>query len=208
MFATYMAFPVSTTYSIVAAVAGVGVAVAGADQVQWGWNGGKGLGAIFAGLGMAPAIAAAFASIIYLLVKFVVFMRKDPVRWAIWTGPFFFFTAAAVATMSIIYKGAPSLNLDEASPTTTALGIVITALVVAIFAVLFWVPYVYTKVIKLDYTLRWYHFFQGPFLLRRQPPADAKEKASAVPDYRVIQDDHGNITLQSKSLAAIHPTNI
>lgn len=38
MFATYMSFPVSTTYSIVSAVAGVGVAVAGADQVQWGWN--------------------------------------------------------------------------------------------------------------------------------------------------------------------------
>lgn len=196
MFATYMSFPVSTTYSIVSAVAGVGVAVAGADSVQWGWNGGKGLGAIFAGLGMAPAIAAGFGAIIYMLIKTVVFMRKDPVRWAIWTGPFFFFLASAVATMSIIYKGAPSLNLDELSPTTTALGIVLTGLVIATLAALFWIPYVYTKVIKMDYTLRWYHFFQGPFLLRRQVPADAKEKASAVPDYRVIQDEHGNISLQ------------
>lgn len=42
MFATYMSFPVSTTYSIVSAVAGVGVAVAGADQVQWGWNNANG----------------------------------------------------------------------------------------------------------------------------------------------------------------------
>lgn len=198
MFATYMSFPVSTTYSIVSAVAGVGVAVAGADQVQWGWNGGKGLGAIFAGLGMAPAIAAGFGAILYLLVKFVVLVRKDPVRWAIWTGPFFFFTAAAVSTMSIIYKGAPSLNLDEKPASTTALGIVITALVVAILAVLFWVPFVYTKVIKLDYTLKWYHFFQGPFLLKRQVPADAKDKAAAVPDYRVIQDEHGNISIESE----------
>lgn len=198
MFATYMSFPVSTTYSIVSAVAGVGVAVAGADKVQWGWNDGKGLGAIFAGLGMAPAIAAGFGAVLYLLVKFVVLMRRDAVRWAIWTGPFFFFTAAAVSTMSIIYKGAPSLNLDEKSPTVTALGIVITALVVAILAILFWVPFVYTKVIKLDYTLKWYHFFLGPFLLRRQPPSDAHERAAAVPDYRVIQDEHGNISLESE----------
>lgn len=84
-------------------------------------------------------------------------MRKDPVRWAIYTGPFFFFTAAAVATMSIIYKGAPSLNLAEKSATTTALGIVITALVIAILSVLFWVPFVYARVIRKDYTIKWYH---------------------------------------------------
>lgn len=98
-----MSFPVSTTYSIVAAVAGVGVALAGADEVHWGWNNGKGLGAIFAGLGIAPAISAGFAAALYLLIKFVVLMRKDPVRWSIFTGPFFFFTAAAVCTMSIMY---------------------------------------------------------------------------------------------------------
>lgn len=160
MFATYMSFPVSTTYSIVSAVAGVGVAVAGANQVQWGWNDGKGLGAIFAGLGLAPALAGGFAAVLYLLVKFVVLVRKDPVRWAIYTGPFFFFTAVAVSTMSIIYKGAPSLNLAEKTPTTTALAIVLTALVAAVLAVLFWVPFVYSKVIKRDYTLRWYHVRQ------------------------------------------------
>lgn len=157
MFATYMSFPVSTTYSIVSAVAGVGVAVAGANSVQWGWNDGKGLGAIFAGLGLAPALAGAFAAVLYLLVKFVVLVRKDPVRWAIYTGPFFFFTAAAVSTMSIIYKGAPSLNLTSKPPTTTALAIVLSALVVAVLAILFWVPFVYAKVIKRDYTIRWYH---------------------------------------------------
>lgn len=50
MIATRMSWPVSTTYSIIAAIAGVGVAVGGADAVVWGWNGGKGLGAIWAGL--------------------------------------------------------------------------------------------------------------------------------------------------------------
>lgn len=91
-----------------------------------------GLGAIFAGLGLAPAIAAGFAAAVYMLVKVVVLMRKNPVRWAIFCGPFFFFVVVAVSTMSIIYKGSPSLNLSKKSDTTTALAIVITALVAAI----------------------------------------------------------------------------
>lgn len=157
MFCSWASFPVSTTYSIISAVAGVGVAIAGADRVQWGWNDGKGLGAIFAGLGMAPAIAAGFGAILFTIVRLSVLVRKNPARWAIFTGPFFFFLAAAVSTMSIIYKGAPTLNLSAKSPTTTALAIVLTALVIAVLAYLFWVPYVYCKVIKKDYTLRWYH---------------------------------------------------
>ena len=193
MFCTYMSFPVSTTYSIVSAVAGVGVATAGADAVVWGWNGGKGLGAIFAGLLLAPALAAGFGAVLYLLIRFVVLSRKDAVRWSIYTGPFFFFLAAAVCTMSIIYKGAPSLGLAEKSATVTALGIVLTATVIAVLAFLFWVPYVYTKVVKKDYTLRWYHFFQGPLLWKRQPPSDAGTGQSFVPDYRVVQDDNGKV---------------
>jgi sodium-dependent phosphate transporter len=140
MFCTYMSFPVSTTYSIVSAVAGVGVAIAGADRVVWGWNNGKGLGAIFAGLVIAPALAAGFGAAVYLLIKFVVLARKDAVRWSIYTGPFFFFLTSAVATMSIIYKGAPSLGLNKLSKATTAAGIVGTAAVVAALSVLFWIP--------------------------------------------------------------------
>lgn len=49
MWCTKHSAHVSSTYSLISAVAGVGVATAGASQVQWGWNGGKGLGAIFAG---------------------------------------------------------------------------------------------------------------------------------------------------------------
>ena len=95
--------------------------------------------------------------------------------------------------MSIIYKGAPSLGLGAMSPTKTALAIVLTALVVAIFAFLFWVPYVHAKVVKKDYTLRWYHFFMGPMLWKRQAPLDAHDVASSVPDYRVVQTAEGEV---------------
>lgn len=41
----------------------------------------------------------------------------------------------------------------------------------------------------------------GPLLWKRQAPADAQDRAASVPDYRVIQDDHGNISLESKDIA-------
>lgn len=49
MVCTKQGWPVSTTYSLISALAGVGVALGGPEAVQWGWNDGKGLGTIFAG---------------------------------------------------------------------------------------------------------------------------------------------------------------
>jgi sodium-dependent phosphate transporter len=83
MWCTKHSAHVSSTYSLIFAVAGVGVATVGASKVQWEWNGGKGLGAIFAVLGMAPAISASFAATIFMLIKVVVHMRRNPVPWAV-----------------------------------------------------------------------------------------------------------------------------
>ncbi|BEJ16721.1 hypothetical protein CspHIS471_0601220 [Cutaneotrichosporon sp. HIS471] len=186
MIATRNSWPVSTTYSIVSALAGVGVALGGPEVVQWGWNNGKGLGTIFAGFGIAPTIAGGFGAIVYLITKYAVLNRKNPIRNALYISPIYFFTVAAVLTMSIVYKGSPSLKLDKLPQVTVALAIVLTALVVSILSVLFWLPYVYCKVVRNDYTLRFWHFFLGPLLWRRQAPADATEiVVGHVPDYRV-----------------------
>lgn len=206
MIATRYSMPVSTTYSIVSALAGAGVAVGGANAVQWGWNDSKGIAAIFSGIFIAPAISAGFAGIVFLFTKYTVLERENSVKAAMIVAPLYFFTVGAVLTMSIgesiptnsilasppcftvltplVYKGAPSLNLDELSETTVALAIVLTGLGVAIISVLFWLPYVYCKVIRRDYTLRFYHFFLGPMLWSRQAPADAMTRADFVPDYR------------------------
>ncbi|GAA5822278.1 hypothetical protein JCM10212_004281 [Sporobolomyces blumeae] len=188
---TRLGWPISTTYSIVSALAGVGVALGGGDAVQWGWNGGKGLATIFAGFAIAPAIAGGFAAVLYLIAKYGVLLRANPVAYALASGPFFFFLAAAVMTMAIIFKGSPSLGLSKLDDSTMAGAIVGTAAVVALLAVLFWVPYVHCKVVKKDYTLRFYHFFLGPMLWFRQPPADAGTLSapSFVPDYRIRKDD-------------------
>ncbi|KAK7035372.1 hypothetical protein VNI00_011903 [Paramarasmius palmivorus] len=190
--ATRRSWPVSTTYSIVSAIAGVGVAVGGPNAPNWGWNGGKGLATIFAGLIIAPAISAGFGSAVYLLIKFVVLKRKNPTKWALATSPFFFFLVGAVCTMSIIYKGAPSLGLTKKSESTLAAAIVGTAAVVAALSLIFWAPFVYSKVVKKDYTVRWYHFFIGPLLWSRPAPPDAGEHA-AVPDYRIREENEKDV---------------
>lgn len=69
MWCTRNSAHVSSTYSLVSSIAGVGVAAVGASNVEWGWSGGSGLGAIFAGLCMAPCISAFFGASIFMLIK-------------------------------------------------------------------------------------------------------------------------------------------
>lgn len=152
MVCTRLSWPVSTTYSIVSALAGVGVAAGGADAVNWGWNGGKGLATIFAGFIIAPGISAGFGAILFLIAKYAVLERKDSLKAAFYLGPFFFFLAATVCTMSIVYKGAPNLGLADLPESTVAAAIVGTAAVVAALSVLFWIPYVHQKVVRKDYS--------------------------------------------------------
>lgn len=201
MWCTKHSAHVSSTYSLISAIAGVGVATVGASQVQWGWNGGQGLGAIFAGLGMAPTISAGFAATIFMLIKVTVHMRKNPVPWAVYTSPFFFLIAGTVCTLSIVYKGSPNLNLNKKPGWYVASVTMGTGAGVALLAALFFVPYVHAKVVKKDYTLKWWQFIQGPLLFRRPAPADGDEKA-VVPDYAVVQEDHDEGQLAAHSSAS------
>lgn len=167
----------------------------GASKVQWGWNDGKGLGAIFAGLGMAPAISAAFAASIFMLIKLVVHMRKDPVPWAVYTSPIFFLIAGTICTLSIVYKGSPNLGLNKKPSWYIAAVTVGTGAGVALLAALFFVPYVHAKVIKKDYTVKWWMVIYGTLLLKRPAPADADR--ADVPDYAVVQEGHADEDKQS-----------
>jgi sodium-dependent phosphate transporter len=187
MWCTKHSAHVSSSYSLISSVAGVGVAVAGASNVQWGWNKGKGLGAIFAGLGMAPAASACFGAIIFMLIKMTVHVRKNPIPWAIWTAPFFFLVAGTICTLSIVYKGSPNLGLNKKPAWYVATVTMSCGIGLAAMSFLFFVPYLHTKVVKCDHTVRWYHVFQGPLLFKR--PALEGAEAAVVPDYAVIQED-------------------
>jgi sodium-dependent phosphate transporter len=185
MWCTRHSAHVSSTYSLISAVAGVGVAVAGASNVQWGWNNGKGLGAIFSGLAMAPLCAAGFGAITFMLIKLVVHVRRNPVPWAVWTSPFFFLIAGTVCSLSIVYKGSPNLGLDKKPAwyiVSVSLG---TGFGLCLIAATFFVPWLHCKVIKKDQTLHGWEVIKGPLLWSRPYAIDAD--SAKVPDYSVIQ---------------------
>jgi len=187
MWCTRHSAHVSSTYSLISAVAGVGVATVGASKVQWGWNNGKGLGAIFAGLGMAPAISGGFGATIFMLIKLVVHMRKNPVPWAVYSSPFWFLVAGTVCTLSIVYKGSPNLGLNKKPAWYVAAVTMGTGSGVALLSAIFFVPFVHARIIKKDASVKWWMFIQGPLLFKRPAPEHADR--AVVPNYAVVQED-------------------
>jgi sodium-dependent phosphate transporter len=187
MWCTRHSAHVSSTYSLIAAVAGVGVATVGASKVQWGWNNGKGLGAIFAGLGMAPIISGGFAATIFMLIKIIVHMRKNPAPVAVYTAPFWFLIAGTICTLSIVYKGSPSLGLAK-KPTGYIVAVTLgTGGGLAILSAIFVVPFLHAKIIKKDSSVKWWMIIQGPLLFKR--PAVTAADEAVVPNYAVVQED-------------------
>ena len=83
-------------------------------------------------------------------------------------------------TVLIVWKGGASrITLTN----TETIGVIIgVGAAVMLLIIIFFLPWLYRKLIKNDVHLRWFHVFIGPLLLRRpevQVPADAK----VVQDY-------------------------
>lgn len=160
--ATAVSMPVSTTHSIVGAIIGSGIAAIGAENVHWGWDG---VGQIFASWVIAPAIAGGFASIIFLISKYAVLEIKDvnrSVKNALILVPVLVFATFSLLTMLVVWKGAPSLGLDDLSNKTIAAAIVGVGAVATALYMLILYPYYRRKLLHEDWTLRWYDAFRGP----------------------------------------------
>ena len=75
--ATSFSFPVSTTQTIIGALIGVGFA--SQADVHWEWKKGS-VSQVAASWGIAPGIAAGFAAVIFLTIKFGILARADPLK--------------------------------------------------------------------------------------------------------------------------------
>lgn len=160
--ATTIGMPVSTTHSIIGAVIGVGIASRGADHVIWGW---EGFAQIVASWFIAPCIAGAFGSIVFLIAKFGVLEIKDErksIRNALCLIPILVFVTFCVLTMLILWKGSPNLNLDDLSGGTTVGAIFGVGGVAMVLYMIFIFPVVSRKILHNDWTLKWYDVFRGP----------------------------------------------
>ncbi|RPA95113.1 phosphate transporter [Choiromyces venosus 120613-1] len=206
--ATSLGLPLSTTHCIVGGVIGMGVASLGVDGVVWGWEG-KGVAQILASWVVAPAIAAAFASIIFLITKYGVLRRSQPLKWGFVMVPVYFAITSGILTMLIVWKGAASLGGLKSWSDGQIVGCILgVSGGVALLVVVFFLPFLHRKLIQEDWTLRWYHIFQGPLLLRRGSIPEAPEgvQVQIVQDYyrgKATREDLEAANIKSSTIADV-----
>ncbi|KAG9771341.1 Phosphate-repressible phosphate permease pho-4 [Exophiala dermatitidis] len=198
-FATRFGMPVSTTHSIMGGIIGMGIAVVGTDGVQW-WGGdvNSGVVQVFLAWVIAPVLAGCFGSIVFLITKYGVMLRKNPVYKAFITVPIYFGITSALLTMLIVWKGGSSrIKLNNSETIGVIFGVGIG---VALLVTVFFLPWLYRVLLKEDWQLKWYHIPLGPLLLRRGEAPPPPEGRGVVQDYY-----RGHLTmeeLQAKRAAA------
>lgn len=173
--ATRFGFPISTTHSILGGVIGMGVAAVGAENVKWIGDPSEGSTAVITGgvvqvflaWIIAPVLSGIFAAIIFSITKYAVLLRKDPVRNGLFAVPIYFTVAACLLAMLLIWKGGSyEVNLTDQEIPGVIVG---TGIGFGVLIALTLVPWLYRLIVLQDWQLRWWHIFQGPFLLRRGP---------------------------------------
>ena len=203
--ATRFGFPVSTTQTIVGALVGVGIAAEA--NVHWDWEDGS-VSQVAASWAIAPAIAAGFAAILFLTIKYSVLHRKDSLKWAMRLIPVYLAFTAAVLALFIVIE-LPGMDDLAAFGAGKAVGIILGVFAgVLLIAYTFFIPYFYRRLIKQDPRLRFYHLPLGPTLWRENPwiylPAKGDEvvidyyadahsgAAAAVPEANQNQNQNQN----------------
>ena len=98
--ATYVGMPVSTTHSIVGAVAGFGVIAAGWAAVEWGM-----MAKIVASWFISPIAGGIMAFLLFKLISWAILGQRKPIPAARALTPFIVFFVAVVVSLAIVYKG-------------------------------------------------------------------------------------------------------
>jgi PiT family inorganic phosphate transporter len=128
-FATWTGMPVSTTHSIVGAVAGFGVVAAGIGSVNWGK-----MGQIVASWFISPFAGGLMAFILFKIITKTILGQEKPVKAAIRVTPYIVFFLAMVVTLATIYKGLKHVlkGVDWMSDTTS----LVIALLISVIAMI------------------------------------------------------------------------
>ncbi|KAG9256592.1 phosphate transporter [Emericellopsis atlantica] len=163
-FATRYGMPVSTTHSIIGGIVGAATASVGIDKVHWGFNG---VSQIFATWIVAPGIAGVIGGLMFFFTKTLVLTKPTAVKRAFYTIPFFTFVTVGAIAMLVAWKGAKSQDMP-----TPLIIVAVLAPATGVVALQAWfiMPFLWVRIMREDWTLRWYHCLKGPWLLKREPP--------------------------------------
>ncbi|KAF7681426.1 phosphate permease (pho89 pi cotransporter pho89) [Alternaria burnsii] len=165
--ATIAGMPVSTTQTVVGALAGAGIAAQ--SPLSWGWKKGS-ISQIAASWVIAPFLSAAFAAVLFLTIKFAVHNRKDPFKWALRLIPFYLAFTAGVLALFIIDELPNGESLEEMGA-GKACGIILGVFFgMLAISYIFFIPYFTRRLVKGDTRLRAWHIPLGPLLYRENPP--------------------------------------
>ncbi|KAL1799979.1 hypothetical protein ACET3X_000321 [Alternaria dauci] len=165
--ATFAGMPVSTTQTVVGALAGAGIAAQ--SPLSWGWKSGS-ISQIAASWVVAPFLAAAFSAVLFLTIKFAVHNRKDPFKWGMRLIPFYLAFTAGVLALFIIDELPNGQSLEEMGA-GKACGIILGVFFgMLAISYIFFVPYFTRRLVKGDTRLRAWHIPLGPLLYRENPP--------------------------------------
>ncbi|KAF1922082.1 phosphate transporter [Ampelomyces quisqualis] len=192
--ATFYGMPVSTTQTVVGALAGAGIAAQ--TPLKWAWSSGS-LSQIAASWAIAPLIAAGFAAALFLTVKFLVLERQDPLKWGMRLIPCYLAFTAGVLALFILDELPNSESFEEmGAGKVTGIILGVAAGVLAI-SYIFFVPYFHRRLIVNDARMRVWHIPLGPLLYREYPPIYWPGKGeSAVIDYYAktsVQDNTNDL---------------
>lgn len=108
--ATWMGMPVSTTHSIVGAVAGFGIVAAGWSAVHWGK-----LGQIVLSWFVSPVAGGLLGFLSFQIISKLILGHRNPSRAAIRIAPWIVFFVVTVVTLSVVYKGLTHLVKEKAA---------------------------------------------------------------------------------------------
>ncbi|CAI2171095.1 18215_t:CDS:2 [Funneliformis geosporum] len=170
IFASFRGWPVSTTHSAVGAIVGVGISAYGWKAVDWSFNG---VTKIIVSWFIAPIVAGVVVSIIFLTAKYLILIHQDSsFRRALIAVPIYITFTIAINIFYLIFKGEPSLKLDNLHPNVIALIIVGVTIFVSVFSYFFYAQFLRRKIIGKETGLEWYHVFVVPFIGPRYDNTD------------------------------------
>ncbi len=132
---TIYGMPVSTTHSIVGAVAGFGVVAAGWQAVNW-----SKMGQIVASWFISPLAGGIMAFLIFNYISKFILGKEQPARAAIRHMPYIVFLMTAVVLLATIYKGLKHVIknihwLTDSRALALSLGASLVAAVVSYFLI-------------------------------------------------------------------------
>lgn len=105
--ASRLGWPVSTTHSIVGAIAGFGIVAFGFNVVQW-----EQLTQIVASWIVSPLLCGVLAFLIFSAIKWTILRHPDPVRRTRKWAPLYIFSVVVVISLVTLFKGLQNVDLD------------------------------------------------------------------------------------------------